>query len=134
VERGTDPPCVVYVYAPDRKAERPITHLAGFTGTLQVDGYGGYRVLAEHGDSPPPAPRRSPAKRSSASRDVMPSSRLVSWRSIIDNFEPWLRAKLSEQSKDQTRRSNPLCAVALGRSHSPPRQGPHRDRFQCGGA
>ena len=47
---GTDPPAVTYVYAPDRKAERPITHLAGFKGILQVDGYGGYRVLAERGD------------------------------------------------------------------------------------
>ena len=27
---GTDPPGVAYVYAPDRKAERPIAHLAGF--------------------------------------------------------------------------------------------------------
>ncbi|WP_352494255.1 MULTISPECIES: transposase [unclassified Mesorhizobium] len=33
-------------YAPDRKAERPIASLAGFGGILQVDGYGGYRVLA----------------------------------------------------------------------------------------
>lgn len=41
---------MVYVYAPDRKAERPIAHLADFKGVLQVDGYGGYRVLAEHGD------------------------------------------------------------------------------------
>jgi transposase len=47
---GTDPPGVVYVYAPDRKAERPITHLAGFKGILQVDGYGGYRALAERGE------------------------------------------------------------------------------------
>ncbi len=47
---GADPPGVAYVYAPDRKAERPITHLAGFKGILQVDGYGGYRVLAERGD------------------------------------------------------------------------------------
>jgi transposase len=28
---GADPPGVAYVYAPDRKAERPIIHLAGFT-------------------------------------------------------------------------------------------------------
>ncbi len=47
---GTDPPGVAYVYAPDRKAERPIAHLAGFKGVLQVDGYGGYRALAEQGD------------------------------------------------------------------------------------
>jgi len=47
---GTDPPIVVYVYAPDRKAVRPIAHLAGFSGVLQVDGYAGYKVLAERGN------------------------------------------------------------------------------------
>jgi hypothetical protein len=46
---GSDPPGVAYLYAPDRKAERPIAHLAGFKGILQVDGYGGYRLLAERG-------------------------------------------------------------------------------------
>ena len=45
--QGGDPPGVAYVYAPDRKAERPIAHLAGFAGILQVDRYGGYRVLAD---------------------------------------------------------------------------------------
>ena len=60
---GTDPPIVAYVYAPDRKAVRPIAHLAGFRGMLQVDGYAGYKVLAERGDvqlafcwSPCPSP------------------------------------------------------------------------------
>src|SRR4029077_15975523 len=47
---GADPPGVAYVYAPDRKAERPITHLAGFRGVLQVDGYGAYKVLAGRGE------------------------------------------------------------------------------------
>ena len=44
---GTDPPGVAYLYAPDRKAEQPIRHLQGFVGTLQVDGYAGYKALAE---------------------------------------------------------------------------------------
>jgi transposase len=44
---GSDPPGVAYVYTPDRKAERPLSHLDGFTGILQVDGYAGYRALAE---------------------------------------------------------------------------------------
>jgi transposase len=44
---STDPPIVAYVYAPDRKAMRPIAHLAGFRGILQVDGYAGYKALAE---------------------------------------------------------------------------------------
>ncbi len=47
---GTDPPIVAYVYAPDRKAARPIAHLAGFRGILQVDGYAGYKALAEKGE------------------------------------------------------------------------------------
>lgn len=47
---GTDPPAVAYRYASDRKAERPIEHLAGFKGVLQVDGYGGYAALARQGE------------------------------------------------------------------------------------
>ena len=46
---GADPPAVAYVYAPDRKAERPILHLTGFNGVLQVDGYAGYGALARRG-------------------------------------------------------------------------------------
>ena len=81
---GADPPAVAYVYAPDRKASQPIAHLAGFNGVLQVDGYAGYRALAEQGrrDASPsagricagastnassPKLRRSPARRCSAS-------------------------------------------------------------------
>lgn len=47
---GCDPSAVAYIYAPDRKAERPTAHLAGYKGVLQVDGYAGYRALAEAGD------------------------------------------------------------------------------------
>lgn len=47
---GTDPPAVAYVYAPDRKSSQPIAHLAGFKGVLQVDGYSGYRALADKND------------------------------------------------------------------------------------
>ena len=31
----------------NRKSEQPLAHLAGFTGVLQVDGYAGYRALAQ---------------------------------------------------------------------------------------
>ena len=47
---GPAPPGVAYVYAPDRKHVRPAEHLAGFSGTLQVDGYGAYAELAEAGN------------------------------------------------------------------------------------
>jgi transposase len=46
---GTAPPAVAYVYAPDRKSDRPVQHLKGFTGVLQVDGYAGYGALAATG-------------------------------------------------------------------------------------
>ncbi len=44
---GAGPPMVAYVYAADRKAERPDIHLGDFAGILQVDGYGGYTALAK---------------------------------------------------------------------------------------
>jgi transposase len=47
---GPAPPAIAYRYAPDRKAERPIAHLKGFRGILQVDGYAGYRAMAEAGE------------------------------------------------------------------------------------
>jgi transposase len=129
---GADPPGVVYLYAPDRKAERPAAHLAGFTGVLQVDGYAGYRALAKRGDvqlafcwshvrrpffelaAGGPAPIASEALerigrlyaiekdirgRSAEERRVV---RQEKSRPIVDDLEPWLRAKLaliSQKSK-----------------------------------
>lgn len=42
---GNDPPGVVYCYAPGRGTEQVQSHLAGFTGILQVDGYAAYKEL-----------------------------------------------------------------------------------------
>jgi transposase len=42
---GTDPPAAVYLYSPDRKAERPASYLAKFRGIVQVDGYPGFAQL-----------------------------------------------------------------------------------------
>jgi transposase len=122
---GADPPGVVYVYAPDRKAERPITHLAGFTGVLQVDGYGGYRVLADRGGvtlafcwshvrrrfyelaTAGAAPIASEALERIGSlyrieteirgrnADKRRADRRERSRPIIEGLEPWLREKLA---------------------------------------
>ena len=46
---GPDPPAAVYLYSPDRKAERPAAHLAGFSGIVQVDGYPGFDRLSNGG-------------------------------------------------------------------------------------
>jgi transposase len=47
---GPEPPAAVYLFAPDRKAERPVAHLARFTGVLHVDGYAGFEQLAANGN------------------------------------------------------------------------------------
>jgi hypothetical protein len=122
---GRDPPGVAYVYAPDRKAERPIAHLDGFKGILQVDGYGGYRALAEHGHvqlafcwshvrrrfyelaAAGPAPIASQALERIAglyriesgirgqSADDRRAVRADKSRPIIEDLKPWLTAMLA---------------------------------------
>jgi len=122
---GGDPPGVVYLYAPDRKAERPIAHLAGFKGVLQVDGYAGYRALAERGDvelafcwshvrrrfyelaAAGPAPIASQALERigqlyAVEKDIRGRSaeerrtiRQTKSQPILDDLEPWLREKLA---------------------------------------
>ncbi|MDR7222253.1 transposase [Aminobacter aminovorans] len=47
---GPEPPAAVYLFAPDRKAERPVSHLQHFKGVLHVDGYAGFEQLAARGD------------------------------------------------------------------------------------
>jgi transposase len=46
---GPDPPAAVYLYSPNRKAERPAAHLAKFKGVVQVDGYPGFDRLSDDG-------------------------------------------------------------------------------------
>ena len=138
----TDPPGVAYVYAPDRKAERPITHLAGFKGILQVDGYGGYRVLAERGDvqlafcwshvrrrfyelaTAGSAPIASEALERIAGlyaiekeirgrgADERRTIRQERSRPIVDHLAPWLRAKLALISEKTKLAEAIRCALS----------------------
>jgi transposase len=48
---GADPPAAVYLYSPDRRAERPASHLTNFKGVVQVDGYPGFERLSDGGDT-----------------------------------------------------------------------------------
>ncbi|MGF6609357.1 hypothetical protein OKW45_004279 [Paraburkholderia sp. WSM4175] len=43
------PPAVWYQYSPDRKGERPRTHLQGWSGILQADAFSGYDALYRDG-------------------------------------------------------------------------------------
>lgn len=46
---GPAPPAVWFEYSPDRKGERPQTHLKTFTGILQADGYAGFDAIYANG-------------------------------------------------------------------------------------
>ena len=122
---GLDPPGIAYVYAPDRKAERLFSHLAGFKGILQVDGYIAYPKLADRGEvelafcwvhmrrnfyelaTAGPAPIASEALKHIAAfyaieKEIRGRSaeerRLVrqqTSRPLADAFEAWLRGKLA---------------------------------------
>ena len=63
---GSTPPAVVYLYAEDRRGERPAAHLVDFRGVLQVDGYGGFKSLLESrppGESGSRSAGRTPSER-----------------------------------------------------------------------
>src|SRR5438874_9770940 len=121
-----------YAYAPDRKHVRPAEHLAGFSGKLQVDGYGAYAELAEGGNvelafcwshvrrhfyeiqAATPAPIASEALVRSAALYAVESDirgvtaderrrvRQLRTKPIIDALRPWLEAKLATVSGKST--------------------------------
>ena len=51
---GKDPPAAGFYYSRDRAGEHPERHLAGYSGILQADAYGGYGKLYEPDRSPGP--------------------------------------------------------------------------------
>lgn len=46
---GKRPPAAVYFYTPDRRGERPASHLTNFKGVLRADGYAGFNAIFEKG-------------------------------------------------------------------------------------
>ncbi len=51
---GPGHPAAAYVYSEDRKGEHPATHLKGFKGLLQVDGYAGFAQVVTAAANQPP--------------------------------------------------------------------------------
>jgi transposase len=47
---GPAAPAAIFVFAPDRKSERPAAHLEQFSGVLHVDGYAGFERLQARGN------------------------------------------------------------------------------------
>jgi transposase len=51
---GGVPPAALYYFSTDRRKEHPTRHLAGWTGILQADAYGGYNDLYHASHKPAP--------------------------------------------------------------------------------
>jgi transposase len=51
---GADPPAAIFYYSRDRRGEHPAAHLAGWSGILQADAYGGYGDLYAADRQPTP--------------------------------------------------------------------------------
>ena len=47
---GPAPPAAVFMFEPDRRAERPLAHLKDFKGVVHVDGYAGFERLTAGGN------------------------------------------------------------------------------------
>ena len=148
--RGTDPPGVVYTYAPGRGAAVGLKLLAGYSGIVQCDGYAAYKQLADpkrdgggatlafcwshlaggSTTSPRTAPRRSPARRCSASPRSMPSRRGSAAAALRHAGHPpgreqAARRRAQDLARDAARarlgqvgdrRGHPLWPQALGRA------------------
>lgn len=131
--RGRTKTGQLWSYARDDRpwggADPPMVHLAGFSGVLQVDGYGGYRPLAEKGQvqlafcwahvrrrfyelaAASPAPIASEALDrikalyaiEAEIRGLEPAARRAARQRrslpLIQALEPWLRAKLETISQ-----------------------------------
>ena len=122
---GPDPPAVAYLYATGRGAEHAATHLGGFDGVLQVDGYAAYRRLAaptlaycwshcrrkfydiaEGGHAPiaEEALRRIAdlyaveAEIRGTDADQRRAARQARSKPIVDGLRPWLEANLGRLS------------------------------------
>lgn len=54
---GPAPPAVLYYYSRDRRGEHPRTHLANYTGILQVDRYAGFNDMFKAGWADKPMTR-----------------------------------------------------------------------------
>ena len=54
---GGAPPAALYCFSADRRMEHPTRHLAGWTGILQADAYGGYNGVYDAAHKPAPVRR-----------------------------------------------------------------------------
>jgi transposase len=115
-----DPPAVLFRYSPDRKGERPCTHLASFRGLLQADGYSGFNGLYD--------------------RPKDPLTEVACWAHVRRKFHDLTVSKTSPLAQDALIRIAALYAIEAEIRGRPAteraavrqsRAGPHLDAFHA---
>jgi transposase len=101
---GTDPPGVVYRYAPGRDREHARALLGGYRGILQCDGYAAYKSLL------PPAANAGPALLATC------------WSHVRRRFYDLAQSKAAPIAEETLRRIVALYAIEAEIRGQPPRQ------------
>ena len=100
---GSSAPAVAYVYSADRKGVHPTTHLASFTGVLQVDGYAGF-------------------KRLTGEREVGPITLAFCWAHTRRRLVEFYQATGSPIAGEAVRRIAELYAIEAANRGCPPEE------------
>ena len=93
---GPAPPAALFFYSATRAGENPRQHLAGYTGILQADAYGGYNKLC--------APDRKPA----------PILEAGCWSHARRNFFVLADITTHARHKTEGQKTAPISPLALG--------------------
>ena len=105
---GPAPPGAVFHYSRDRGGEHPQSHLAGYSGILQADAYGGYGKLYEPGRKPGPIqeaacwaelPKVPRAQHVERQRRVMRAGNSSCWPTLQAARAGQLRARLQRRCR-----------------------------------
>jgi hypothetical protein len=112
---SSEPAAVWFAYSPDRKGIHPQTHLAGFEGVLQGDGYAGFNELTESGKVRLASCWDHARRYVFDVHETAPSETTKQWLDMIgDLYE--IEAAIRGKPPDERRRvrqekSNPLLGV-----------------------
>ncbi|PRX27318.1 transposase IS66 family protein [Paraburkholderia sp. BL18I3N2] len=109
------PAAVWFAYSPDRKGVHPQTHLAGFEGVLQADGYAGFKEPIESGKVRLACCWDHARRYVFNVHETAPSETTKQWLDMIGDpyeIEAAIRGKPpDERRRVRQERSNPLLGV-----------------------
>ncbi len=107
-------PEVWFAYSPDRKGIHPQNHLAGYSGVLQADAYGGYRVLYESGRITEALQRIGElyvieAEVRACSAEQRLAARKARAAPLMQSLYDWIQTQMKTQSRHSDKKRSHTC-------------------------